>query len=143
MAHAINRYTNSNSRLPLVLKPAASGRDIVLVGHEHPRRQEVEQFIADRFFESHRATITSFMPLLIGIMNAENEFVAAVGIREADEEALFLEHYFDLPIERVINACAPIEFRPVQRSGIVEIGNLASISRDGESWAICSIGSIS
>jgi hypothetical protein len=47
-------------------------------------------------------------------------------MRDAGEHSLFLEHYFDTPIEQVIVERAGVA---VARERIVEIGNLASIDR--------------
>ncbi len=98
-----------------------------LIGREHPLRRQVEQFIAQRFFEVHAARISEFMPELIALFDAGGQILAAVGFRSADGEILFLEHYLDTPVEHAI-ACHSTRALP-QREGIVEIGNLASIDR--------------
>ncbi len=98
-----------------------------LIGREHPRRRQVEQFIAQRFLEVHAARISEFMPELIALFDEAGQILAAVGFRSADSEALFLEHYLDTPVEQAI-ACHATRALP-QREGIVEIGNLASIDR--------------
>jgi len=100
-----------------------------LIDSEHPRRRQVEQFIAQRFLEVHGARIPGFMPELIALFNDNGEILAAVGIRGASSDSLFLEHYLDAPVEQAIlnNTDRPMALP--QRDQIVEIGNLASIDR--------------
>jgi len=100
-----------------------------LIDSEHPRRPEVEGFIARRFREMHAAHISEFMPELIALSDSGGRILAAVGIRSAADAALFLEHYLETPVERAIeNSAERVRPRP-QRERIVEIGNLASIDR--------------
>ena len=98
-----------------------------LIDRDHPCRQQVEQFIAQRFLEVHGARISVFMPELIALFGDAGQILAAVGFRSADSEPLFLEHYLDTSVEQSI-ACHATRALP-QREGIVEIGNLASIDR--------------
>jgi hypothetical protein len=98
-----------------------------LIDREHPRRRQVEQFIAQRFLEVHGARISVFMPELIALFGDDGNVLAAVGFRSADSEVLFLEHYLDTSIDQAI-ACHATRALP-QRERIVEIGNLASIDR--------------
>ncbi|MBT8436142.1 MAG: thermostable hemolysin [Gammaproteobacteria bacterium] len=106
-----------------------SGHYKYLIDDNHPRRKQVEQFIAQRFLEVHGAIISAFMPVLIALFGENDEIQAAVGIRGAAIEVLFLEYYLDTSIERSI-ACNADQLMVVpEREGIVEIGNLASIDR--------------
>ena len=100
-----------------------------LIDRDHPRRQQVESFIAQRFLEMHGARIGCFMPLLAALFGADGRVLAAVGIRSADDEALFLEHYLDAPVERTISARSGRIMLPPARASLVEIGNLASVNR--------------
>ena len=100
-----------------------------LIDEKHPRRQQVEQFIAQRFLEVHGARISVFMPVLMALFGENDEILAAVGIRSAAASALFLEHYLDTSIEQAI-CCKSNQLMVVpERDRIVEIGNLASIDR--------------
>lgn len=54
-----------------------------LIDEKHPRRQQVEQFIAQRFFEVHGARLSVFMPVFIALFGENDEIQAAVGIRSA------------------------------------------------------------
>jgi hypothetical protein len=91
------------------------------IDSEHPRRRQVEQFIAQRFLEVHGARVSGFMPELIALFNDNDEILAAVGIRGASSDSLFLEYYLD-------NADRPLALP--HREQIVEIGNLASTDRN-------------
>ena len=69
------------------------------------------------------------MPVLIALFGENDEILAAVGIRSAATEVLFLEYYLDTSIEGSI-ACNADQLMVVpERDRIVEIGNLASIDR--------------
>ncbi len=115
--------------LPGVAKSPPSGKQPRLIDEQHPLRPQVERFIAQRFLDMHGACITSFMPLLIALFGEQGNILAAVGIRSADVDALFLEHYLDTPVEQAISSNAGCEMSIPQRDRIVEIGNLASIDR--------------
>lgn len=95
----------------------------------HPRRKQVEQFIAGRFLKVHGARLSSFMPVLIALFDEKDEVRAAVGIRNAAAESLFLEYYLDTSIEQAISSNAGQPLALPSRDRIVEIGNLASIDR--------------
>lgn len=130
----------------------ATAPDHLVLDPAHPRRGQVEAFIARRFLDVHGARITQFMPRLIALFGAGGEVLAAVGMRDASCEPLFLEYYLDLPVERAIAGSAADFTLPPERSRVVEIGNLASIDRrasrklfgilaarldaDGYQWAV-------
>jgi hypothetical protein len=115
--------------LPGIAKSLPSGKQPRLIDELHPLRPQVEQFIAQRFLDMHGARITGFMPLLIALFGEQGNILAAVGIRSADVDALFLEHYLDTPVEQAISGNAGRAMSIPQRNRIVEIGNLASIDR--------------
>ena len=100
-----------------------------IAGTGHPQRKTVEAFIAQRFLAMHGAQITVFMPQLLALFDDQGAVQAAVGMRDAGCERLFLEYYLDHPVEQVIaERAAPPEVT-VARDRVVEIGNLASINR--------------
>jgi len=86
-------------------------------------RETFEAFIQERFRKAHGADIRHFMPELFGMHNGEGQLCAVTGVRLAHQAPLFLERYLDEPIEPLISAAAD---RPVERSAIVEVGNLAA-----------------
>ena len=104
-------------------------RQDYLIDATHPHRRQVERFIAQRFLEMHGARISIFMPVLVALFDEDGEVRAAVGIRSAEAERLFLEYYLDESIERAISSHARQPLAIPSRERIVEIGNLASIDR--------------
>ncbi len=90
----------------------------------HPGRRQIEQFIAERFQAAHGACVQQFMPLLVTLETAAGEVRAVAGIRSAQRDALFLEHYLAAPVERVIATRLGVESR---RQDVVEVGNLAAV----------------
>ena len=87
------------------------------------RRPAFEAYIQQRFRKAHGADIRHFMPELFGLNNASGELCAVAGVRLANTEELFLERYLDEPIDPLISAAAN---QTVDRTGIVEVGNLAA-----------------
>lgn len=87
------------------------------------QRALFEDFIQQRFRKAHGADIRHFMPQLFGVHNGTGALCAVAGVRHAHLESLFLERYLDEPIEPLISAAAE---QPVDRSVIVEVGNLAA-----------------
>jgi hypothetical protein len=61
---------------------------------------------------------------------------SVVGVRLANTEDLFLERYLDESIEPLISAAAE---RPVDRAGIVEVGNLAASDTGSARMSIIAI----
>jgi hypothetical protein len=90
---------------------------------DQPWRPAFEDFIHQRFRTVHGADIHHFMPELFGMSNACGELGAVAGVRLAGSERLFLERYLDEPVDRLISAIVDY---PVDRSAIVEVGNLAA-----------------
>ncbi|KAA0995298.1 thermostable hemolysin [Pseudomonas sp. ANT_J12] len=90
---------------------------------DEPQRAVFEAYIQQRFRKAHGADIRHFMPELFGMSKADGELCAVAGVRRADDEPLFLERYLDESIDPLISAAAD---RPVDRAGIVEVGNLAA-----------------
>ena len=91
-----------------------------------PQRSAIEQFVAAAYHDAYGAELSHFLPLLLE-MRAEADTQAVLGMRPgAMGVPMFLEHYLDQPVEQII---AGRVGAPVARSGIVEIGNLASVRR--------------
>lgn len=85
-------------------------------------RAEVEAFIAAVFRQGYGASITHFMPELVALRDQQGVLMAAFGMRQAAQEALFLEQYIDVPIETLISEKLG---RDISRQEITCIGNLA------------------
>lgn len=90
---------------------------------DEAQRPIFEDFIQQRFRKAHGAEIRHFMPQLFGMRDASGVLCAVAGVRLARDEPLFLERYLDVPIDPLISASANL---PVNRSGVVEVGNLAA-----------------
>lgn len=101
-----------------------------------PQRAVFEAFIQQRFRKAHGADIRHFMPELFGMNNASGELCAVAGVRLANGAELFLERYLDEPIDPLISAAAD---RPVDRAGIVEVGNLAASDSGSARMSIIAI----
>jgi hypothetical protein len=109
-------------------RESRDGIDRYLIDRQHPQRALVEDFIARRFFDVHGARISSFMPNLLTLFDEDGNPGAALGVRDAGYEPLFLEYYLDLPVEFVLAKNADLCLPP-SRDCIAEIGNLASVDR--------------
>ena len=117
---------NFDWHIPLPLhfgQAETSPMSLVRALTDETRRPVFEAYIQQRFRKAHGADIRHFMPELFGLHNACGELCAVAGVRLAHTEALFLERYLDEPIDPLISAAAN---QTVDRTGIVEVGNLAA-----------------
>lgn len=94
----------------------------VEAGRGDPSRRELEAFVNAAFARKHGAHVRSFMPTLLSSSDRGGT-LGVVGLRGAQDEPLYLEHYLEAPIERVL---AGRLGREVLRAHIVEVGHLAS-----------------
>lgn len=92
-----------------------------------PRRSEVEAFIRGVYAERYGADVRHFAPMLATLRD-DSGILAAAGYRSAADGPLFLERYFDAPVETLLSAHA--DALP-SRDRIVEVGHLAA-ARAGE-----------
>ncbi len=83
---------------------------------------QVTNFIHDTYARAYGANVDTFMPQIMRVSNAAGECRAVMGFRLAGEGRLFLEDYLDEPVEDVISRYLG---KPVNRSEIIEVGNLA------------------
>ncbi len=87
-------------------------------------RTALEQCIAQRFARQYGARIDHFLPFLLSLRTS-GQLGAVAGLRLARQSELFLEQYLAQPVEQAISRV----FRtPVDRSQVVEVGNLVSIA---------------
>lgn len=89
-----------------------------------PERRKVEEFIENIYAEKYGATITSHYPILMSVRDTEDNIIAAVGFRYADEERLFLEQYLNEEIEVILGN--KFKNKDISRGKIIEVGGLAS-----------------
>jgi hypothetical protein len=99
-------------------------------------RAEAEYFIQQAFSLAYGATIESFLPVLLGLRNDQGQLQAVLGLREAADTPLYLEQYLDRPVEQELSAATN---RPVNRSGLVEVGNFAVGAPGGGRWLITAL----
>ncbi len=106
-------------------RPANPTRFNVLLPGE-AGREELEDYIADKYRLVHRANVNAFLPILLRA-SRDDATLGAVGIRPGQFRPMFLEQYLESPIEQQI---AGFTQKPVDRLRLVEIGNL-SVTRRG------------
>jgi len=90
-------------------------------------RVALENYVARQYFACHKAHLSSFLPQLLS-MSQCSEVQAVAGLQPASDNPLFLEQYLDQNIEQMI---AGVINQPIDRSSIVEIGNLVSTRAGG------------
>lgn len=104
-----------------------------------PQRAGLEQFIRDVFRAHYGARVRSCMPKLLGLAADDGQVLAALGLRAADRDTLFLETYLDQPVEQALgHALAPLGMA-VRREQIMEVGNLAASHAGGARWLIIAL----
>lgn len=115
------------------------------------RRREVEAFIRAVYAERYGADVSGFAPMLVSLRD-DDGIVAAAGYRSAAQSRLFLEGYFDKPIESLLETHTA---QPLSRTDIVEVGHLAStragegrrlvrmitahLAEQGFDWVVCTL----
>lgn len=118
--------------IPLVGCDPSGPKSLVplLMDPVHPDRPGAEEFVRHTFARTYGARLASFYPLMLGIRRGAGAYAAVAGVRPAGGEPLFLEHYLDAPVDSVLG---------VDRSRIVEIGNLSPAGAGQARWLICMI----
>lgn len=84
---------------------------------------ELSALIQRMYKRNYGAEVHVTYPQLLGVYDKMGVPLAALGIRSAEESKLFLENYFDQPIEDVIYNKTGTH---IPRHQIAEAGNLAS-----------------
>lgn len=114
------------STYPVSYENDQSTLQLDLVGPDSPQRFLTERFVQTVFARAYGAHVTHFLPTLMTLSGPDGDLQAALGMRRATHTSLFLEVYLDKPVETHI---AQITGQAVERTGIVEVGNLASTKR--------------
>ena len=109
--------------------PAALTPRVLRCDTDCPQREDLERFTRRIFRNQHGVTNVSFLPSLLGLKDNSGNVLATVGYGSCTDEPTFLEQYLDVPIEEHI---ALLGGTAIQRSEIVEIGNLAA---ENSFWA--------
>ena len=95
---------------------------VVTCRTDDPRRAEAEAFVRERYRQKHGATIHTFMPTLLMLLDESDSLLGVTGCRIAAADTLYLERYLPRPVEAMLAAQTGTR---AGRSGIVEIGNFA------------------
>ncbi len=103
---------------------------VLVADRESPDRERLESFVQRGYSDAFGAHLRSHYPVIVGLMDAAFEVVAAAGIRFASSEPLFLERYLGQPVEAALR---PIYGDSIERREIVEIGSFAA---DGPARAL-------
>lgn len=93
--------------------------------HDHPDLKSVHAFVHDVFHRTYGADVQSFMPHFVRATSKNGKVRAVMGYRDAEHEPLYLEKYMDEKIEVAISRYLG---QKVERSEIVEVGNLAEMA---------------
>lgn len=83
--------------------------------------ETVASFIRRRFRQAYGADPVLRIPALLALTTGQGSLLAAVGVRNAGQESLFLEDYLAAPVEAVMPASG------VDRWKIAEIAHLAGV----------------
>lgn len=110
-----------------------------LVGPRHPQRARLEQFIGQVFARHYQARVRQCMPSLLGLCASDGQLLAALGLRPAASERLFLEHYLKRPVEQVLDQHLASFGLQVPREKVMEVGNLAAEHTGGGRWLIIAL----
>lgn len=105
---------------------------VSITGLLEPERKRVEDFIKSIYKKSYNADINVDYPILMSVRNEDDDILAAVGFRFADQEPLFLERYTAQPVDNILEC---------PRSEIVEIGNLASAGQGASAFLFAALAS--
>lgn len=106
-----------------IYSPSSKIKNISLYDAKSEDSQEVKLFIKDIFQNYYQAEIEVTFPILMAILDKNNNILAALGFRFADREKLFLEQYVDDPAEKIVSSKYQVK---ANRNQIAEIGALAS-----------------
>jgi len=101
---------------------SCAGRLLCEVEPGSPVAEAVADFIQRRFRQAYDALPTLRIPRLLALTTRQGSLLAAVGVRNAAVEPLFLEDYLDAPVEQLIPAAAAPE-----RCRVAEIAHLAGV----------------
>ncbi|WP_238942129.1 thermostable hemolysin [Marinobacter sediminum] len=98
-----------------------AGRWLCQVQADTEMAASVGQFIRRRFHLAYGAQPVLRIPDLLVLTSAQGSLLAAVGVRSAARESLFLEDYLDEPVENRIPIAG------IGRQAIAEIAHLAGV----------------
>ena len=103
---------------------AISFDEFTQFGPDHENREVAEKAVKQIFSAVYGAEIRDFLPLLLGAQSG-GKIKAMLCLIHAQMSSLFLEQYLPEPIESLVASQQGISLK---RSGLVELGNLVSLS---------------
>ncbi|SFM46110.1 thermostable hemolysin [Marinobacter pelagius] len=98
-----------------------AGRWLSRIAPETAMAETVAGFIRRRFLQAYGADPALRIPSLLALTTSQGSLLAAVGVRNAGRERLFLEDYLSVPVEAVM----PLP--GTERLKIAEIAHLAGV----------------
>ncbi|WP_341581165.1 thermostable hemolysin [Marinobacter metalliresistant] len=98
-----------------------AGRWFNEIRPDTPMAETVAGFIRRRFLHAYGAEPCLRLPALLALTTAQGTLLAAVGVRNAALEKLFLEDYLSVPVETMM----PVP--GIERHRIAEIAHLAGV----------------
>lgn len=98
-----------------------AGRWLSRIAPETVMADTVAGFIRRRFLQAYGADPALRIPELLALTTAQGTLLAAVGVRNAGQERLFLEDYLSVPVETILPVLT------VKRRHVAEIAHLAGV----------------
>jgi len=98
-----------------------AGRWFSEIAPQTTMAETVAAFIRRRFLQAYGAEPHLRIPSLLALTTAQGSLMAAVGVRNASQDTLFLEDYLSVPVETLMPETG------TGRSGIAEIAHLAGV----------------
>ena len=115
----------TGATLPAAIPPTAPQHGVLqLVNTDSLLRPSLQQFIAAGFAGHYGASVSQFMPHLLGV-SLNNEWQAALGVRFATQQRLFTEQYLTVPAEQALAQRGIF----TTRQSLAEIGHLYAEQR--------------
>jgi hypothetical protein len=112
---------------------------LTVIGRGAPERAEIETYIANKFSAAYGAKLREFLPFFL-LMRSHNRIAGVLGMRRGIHgHALFVEQYMDQPAEVLL---ANLLGKEVQRTSLVEIGNLVSTWRGSSQMLFIALASL-
>ena len=105
----------------LVPAVRCAGRWFCEIRPDTPLVQTVADFIRRRFLQAYGAEPSLRIPRLLALTTAQGTLIAAVGVRNASQERLFLEDYLPVPVQLLMPEPG------TERHRIAEIAHLAGV----------------
>lgn len=96
---------------------------ITLTGPGSAIRAELQHFIHQRYAEAYQADVNHFLPLLLASVTG-SDIQGVLGLRPGSAGGFFVEQYLAEPVEKAI---ATVTRQTVDRTRVIETGNLASV----------------